>query len=216
MKFLKRLFGGRNKGEVRPSAFSDEEFNQHYEQKKQGLERILGPMYEYVGHAIMPFSVGGSVDMYYFPNHKPGTAFVTMELIQPDGSGPVANWHGTYEFVAFSKHQLSNSEDAKEFNSIERRLCGIFTKIVFYAFDAKLNPNDTCEVPNDDKPNNSIIFSKYDDFSIGDSKHHLLLCIEVFASELAFARENSTSQLIEKLRDAGHYPYSDLDRLPVA
>jgi hypothetical protein len=34
----------------------------------------------------------------------------------------------------------------------------------------------------------------------------LLLCLEVFRSELEFAGENGTEELLEKLKDAGHYP----------
>jgi hypothetical protein len=45
-------------------------------------------MHGFVGHAIIPFQIGGAVDMYYFPNGIPGTGFATVELIEPDGSGP--------------------------------------------------------------------------------------------------------------------------------
>ena len=68
--------------------FSDEEYECHCEAKKAALECILGPMHDLVAHAIIPFQVGGTVDMYYFPNGIPGTGFATMELIEPDGSGP--------------------------------------------------------------------------------------------------------------------------------
>jgi len=40
--------------------------------------------------------------------------------------------------------------------------------------------------------------------------------IEVFRSEMDFARENGGASLLQRLDDAGHYPYSDLDREPVA
>jgi hypothetical protein len=54
------------------------------------------------------------------------------------------------------------------------------------------------------------------EFKIGNRKHHLLLCLEVFRSEMEFARENGSEKLLIKLKQAGHYPYSDLDRQPVA
>jgi len=44
----------------------------------------------------------------------------------------------------------------------------------------------------------------------------LLLCLQVFRSEMEFARENGSEELFKKLKQAGHYPYSDLDRQPVA
>ncbi len=40
-----------------------------------------------VGHAIIPFTISGAVDMYYLPNHIKGTRIVTMELLNPDGNG---------------------------------------------------------------------------------------------------------------------------------
>jgi len=52
-------------------------------------------------------------------------------------------------------------------------------------------------------------------FPIGDEQHGLLLCIEVFRSELEFAMENSRDELITLLKEHGHYPRSDLDREPV-
>src|SRR5882762_3368828 len=79
--------------------FSDAEYARHYEAKQKALERILGPMHNIVGHAVIPFAIGGAVDMYYFPNGIAGTGFATMELIKPDGTGPLPNSLGTYEFV---------------------------------------------------------------------------------------------------------------------
>src|ERR1043166_4073498 len=68
--------------------FTDEEFEKHYKLKSQALEKVLGKSHDLVGHAIIPFEVGGAVDMYYYPNGIKGTGYATMELIQPDGTGP--------------------------------------------------------------------------------------------------------------------------------
>lgn len=99
-------------------------------------------MHNLVGHAIIPFSVGGAVDMYYYPNHIMGTGFATMEILEPDGSGPVPNRLGTYELVAFTKHPFDNSNDKNSpFNLIERKICGIFTTIGFYSRESEENLN---------------------------------------------------------------------------
>ena len=215
--FIKRLFGKK-----KPKEFTEEESEKDYELKSQGLESVLGKMHNLVGHAIIPFAVGGAVDMYYFPNHIKGTGFATMELLEPDGSGPLPNRLGTYELVAFTKHDYISSEDAETpFNLIERKVCGIFTTIGFYSRQAVLNPNETCEVPNGEgEENTCLVFDLYEPenntFKIGDRKHHLLLCIQVFRSEMEFSRAIGSVKLFEKLKQAGHYPYSDLDRQPVA
>ncbi|HMG83968.1 MAG TPA: suppressor of fused domain protein [Ferruginibacter sp.] len=222
MSFLKKLFGGQKKVEPIPEQeFSQEQFDKDYEEKEKGLETVLGKMYGIVGHAIIPFEVGGAVDMYYFQNHIQGTGFATMELLDPNGNGPKPNRLGTYELVAFTKQPYNESEGTETaFNLIERRICGIFTTIGNYSFQAVLNPNETCEVPTDREENRCLVFSNYQpdnkQFKIGDRQHHLLLCLEIFRSEMEFARKNGSEELLDKLKVAGHYPYSDLDREPVA
>ena len=197
--------------------FTDDEFDKHYELKSKGLEKILGKSHDLVGHAIIPFEIGGAVDMYYYPDGIKGTGFATMELIQPDGTGPVPNRNGTYELVAFTK--LPYSSDTSEthpFNLIERRTCGIFTAIGSYSFEAKLEPGETLEIPEDDGQNKCIVFDEYKpgnkEFMIGNQKHGLLLVIEVFRDEMEYAMDNGSEELLRKLKAKGYYPYSDLDR----
>jgi hypothetical protein len=220
--FIKRLFGKDNSQIQARTEFTEEEISAHDTLKIQGLEQVLGKMHDLVGHAIIPFAVGGAVDMYYFPYHIKGTGFATMELLYPDGNGPKPNRLGTYELVAFTRHDYdSNEEEPTSFNLIERKVCGMFTTIGFFSKDATLNPNETCEIPNADGADNTcVVFDLYEPdnkkFMIGDKKHHLLLCLQIFRSEMEYARENGSEALFEKLRQAGHYPYSDLDRQAVA
>lgn len=221
MSFFKNLFGKKNNTvEITSREFTEEEYNKHYELKVQGLENVLGKVHGVVGHAIIPFSIGGAVDMYYFTDHSKGTGFATMELLDPDGNGPKQNRLGTYELVAFTKLSYNdNEENPTEFNKIERRFCGIFTTIGNYSSQAILNPFETIEVPNSTDENNCLILDHYKpenkEFIIGERNHHLLLCLEVFRSEMEFARNNGSAKLIELLKDKGFYPYSDLDRNPV-
>lgn len=219
MSFFKRLFGKAEK--PTPREFTEQEYELDYEQKSKGLENVLGKMHDLVGHAIIPFAVGGAVDMYYFPNHIKGTGFATMELLEPDGTGPLPNRLGTYELVAFTKQDYNNSEDTQTpFNLIERKVCGFFTTIGFFSREAVLNPKETCEVPNGKgEENTCLVFDLYQpdnkEFRIGERKHHLLLCLQVFRSEMEFARENGSDELFKLLKQAGYYPYSDLERQPV-
>ncbi|MES2381176.1 MAG: hypothetical protein V4538_09050 [Bacteroidota bacterium] len=218
-KFFKNLFSHISKQKAKE--FTQQEYEIDYELKSQGLESILGKMNDLVGHAIISFAVGGAVDMYYFSNHIKGTGFATMELLEPDGTGPLPNRLGTYELVAFTKHDYNTGEDKQTpFNLIERKICGFFTTIGFYSREAVLSPNETCEVPNGDNQENiCLVFDLYKPdnkiFKVGEREHHLLLCIEVFRSEMEYARANGSIKLFDKLKQAGHYPYSDLDRQPV-
>jgi hypothetical protein len=220
INFFKKLFG---KTDIQSSKeFSEQEFELDYELKLKGLENVLGKMHDLVGHAMIPFAVGGAVDMYYFPNDIKGTGFATMELLDPDGTGPLPNRFGTYELVAFTRYDYYNGNETETpFNLIERQICGFFTKIGFFSREAVLNPNETCEVPNGEgEENTCLVFNLYEPdnkkFKIGERKHHLLLCIQVFKTEMEFSRANGSEELFTKLKQAGYYPYSDLDRPPVA
>jgi hypothetical protein len=204
--------------------FSDAESRRYYEAKEKALERILGPMHNMVGHAVIPFQVGGTVDMYYFPNGIPGTGFATMELIEPDGTGPKPNRIGTYELVAFTKLKIPaqgmKAGENDPFSKIERRMCGILTAVGQYSHDAVLNPGETCELPaQEGKPGKCLIFDQYQKngipFEIGGKKHCLLLCLEVFKSEMDYAMRNGSASVLKQLKEKGYYPYSDLDREPV-
>lgn len=211
LDFIKGLFNKKKE-------FTDEDFEQHYEVKAQALENLLGKMYDIVGHAIIPFQIGGAVDMYYFPDAIDGTAFVTMELIEPDGSGPKPNRMGTYELIAFTKYQVEADKDqSSAFNKIERRLCGIFTSIGNYSFQAKLEPGETCEITGDEgEENTCLVFDEYIEpektFEINGKRHGLLLIIEIYRSEMEYAMNNGSKELFKKLKEKGYYPYSDLDR----
>lgn len=200
---------------------TEEEEDRFHNAKKAGLEAILGPMHDMVGHAIISYAVGGPVDMYYFAKGIPGTAFATMELTGADGSGPKRGKIGQYELVAFTRRKLGEIRDGKHadkaFESIELRLRSIMSSIARYSSDVILNPNDTCEVPvNDDEPNACLVFDAYHGnqpgLMIDGRKYGLMLCMEIFREELEFAREEGSSELFKKLKTAGHYPYSDLDR----
>lgn len=212
-----------DKGTYEPK-FTDEEYERHYEVMKVAMERILGPMHDLVGHAKIPFQLGGTVDMYYFPNAIEGTGCATIELIEPDGSGPKPNRIGTYELIMFTKHSMPTGarvrDNSDPFNIIQTRICAILTCLGNYSYQEKLEPGDTCEVQLAEGDEYvCVVFDEYSKegtyFEIRGQRYCLLLCIEVFREEMEFAMEHGSSALLSKLKDRGHYPYSDLDRAPV-
>ena len=50
---------------------------------------------------------------------------------------------------------------------------------------------------------------------VGGKRFGVLLALEIFRDEMNWARQNGTANLLEKLKAAGAYPFSDLDRDPV-
>ena len=94
--------------------------------------------------------------------------------------------------------------------------------IARYASMASLNPGETAEIPGeDDGESLPIIFDRFSpnggaaDLEFAGEKCHLLLCMALHHSELAFARAHGGAELIAKLRAAKVYPYSNLDRKAV-
>lgn len=88
-----------------------------------------------------------------------------------------------------------------------------------YSSQAVLNPKETIEVPNgENEENTCFVFDLYEregkKFKIGNREHHLLLCMEIFRSEMDYARQNGSDELFKILKEKGIYPYSDLDREP--
>lgn len=219
MGFLNRLLG--KKETTIQKEFTEEDHEKDYALKSKGLENVLGKMHNMVGHAIIPFSVGGAVDMYYFPNHIKGTGFATMELLDPAGNGLKKNRFGTYELVAFTKHDYNTNEETQTpFNLTERQACGFLTAIGMFSSQAVLNPQETIEVPNEpNEENTCLILDLYEPdgrkFKIGDRGHHLLLCMQIFRSEMEYARKNGSDELFKLLKEKEIYPNSDLDREPV-
>ncbi len=222
MSFFKKLFEKKKEKEIiSDDDFTQDQYDRDYELKQQGLENVLGKMHNTVGHAVVPFYLGGSVDLYYFSNHIDGTGIATMELLDPNGNGPKPNRLGTYELVAFTREPYNTEEDSNTaFKLMESRICNIFTAIGNYSFNTVLNPNSTYQASTEQGDRRYIIFDNYTPenkiFKIGERNHHLLLCMDIFSSELDFAKLNGSNQLFTLLKKAGHYPYSDLNRESVA
>ena len=49
------------------------------------MESILGPQHGIVMHAIIAYFVGGTLDLYYFPQGIPGVGIATKELSELEG-----------------------------------------------------------------------------------------------------------------------------------
>ena len=217
---LKRLFMGKKPKE--PTNGYNETAELEWDRKKsEYLESLLGKEHNIVMHAIIPFAIGGGLDLYYYPNGIPGTAIATKELVDRHGNGPSNRIYPAYELVMFTKHTLNLDEaknDTTAFGSAHRNINSLLNLIARYSTKATLNPNDTCEFPKEMERvgGKCVIFDAYSPAdSLGPGRMGLLLIMEVFRSEMTFAMENGSDKLFQMLKDSGYYPYSDLDRQPV-
>ncbi|MBI5761112.1 MAG: suppressor of fused domain protein [Planctomycetales bacterium] len=193
-----------------------------YDRKSSLMEASLGKEHDIVMHAIIPYAIGGGLDLYYYPNGLPGTAVATKELSELPNEGSTNDVYRSYELVMFTKHQLdldAADDDETFFGRAHSTIKAILNCIAPYSAQAKLNPNETCEFPADMEGvgGKCLIFDGYACHSDEMVEEFgLLAIIEVFCSEMEYARENGGAKLIKRLKSMGHYPYSDLDRAPVA
>jgi hypothetical protein len=204
-------------------ADADEERAQRwYERKSSLMEEMLGKEHDMVMHAIIPYAIGGGLDLYYYPNGVRGTAIATKELSEAPNEGSSNDVYRSYELVMFTRHRLdlnAAKDEHTPFGRIHATINAVLNGIAPYSAQATLNPNETCEFPGDmpGVGGRCFIFDGYalrsddmvDDFG-------LLAIIEVFRSEMEFARTNGGAKLLKQLKAKGYYPYSDMDREPVA
>ena len=199
-------------------------WEQWYEMKTEAMVTLLGEEHNLVSHAIIPFSVGGALDLYFFPQSR-GYAIGTKELIERDGSGPRNARYSAYELCLFSPDPVDSDRtngDTTPIGQRYRRYVRMLNMLARYCSEATLNPNETMEFPAGmervgghclildaiTKNGQSLNFNKHE--------YGLMLAINIHRSEMEFARANGGQKLIEKLKAAQVYPYSDLDRRAVA
>lgn len=221
---LKSSAGRRSKASAKPKAtkpmrLTEEQF---YEAKQAALEHSLGKMHGTVMHAIIPFDMGGGLDLYRFDHALPGRVYATQELIGIARSErPKKSGIGYCELVACVPPAKGARKSTKKWDESETELVNsLLNPIANYAFHAAVSPGETAEIPGDEgEENQCVVFDEFDTkgkpFEFAGERFGLLLCIRVLPSELAFARKKSGAALIEKLKAANVYPYSNLDRTPV-
>jgi hypothetical protein len=191
-----------------------------YDRKTKLMEEWLGKEHGLVMHSIIPYSIGGGLDLYYFPNGIPGTAIATKELSELPGKGSSNRVFQSYELVMFTRRRI-NIDAVKNrrtaFGRAHAILNAALNRIAPYSENATLNPNETCEFPAD-MPivgGRCLIFNAYPTCPEEQVKFGLLALIEVFRTEMDYARKHGGAKLLKKLKSKGHYPYSDMDRDPV-
>lgn len=232
--------------------FTDAERERGNQRLERLLDEILGPVEPFMIHSIIPFCLGGALDLHYYARSRfGGTFFASWELTAPEFL-PSNRSLDAFELAiatrltvkpqpgetpaetkkpGFFKRLFSvKSSEEKKRDDLHR----VLTNLAFYVCSdgVEVNGYDTLEFPQDfdDKQlaGRCFIFDELpaaapvpvptspDERSPLDGKRFgVLLAIEVFREEMNLAREEGTEKLVERLRAAGAYPFSDLDREPV-
>ena len=229
LSWIKKLFSvSRPASPVTPSppgpqqAVDEELASRWYDHKSALMEGFLGKEHNMVMHAIIPYAVGGGLDLYYYPHGIEGTGIATKELSDLPDQGSANRLFSCYEMAMFTRHPV-NLDHAKDpstpFGKAHSNINRILNFVAPYSAQATLNGGETCEFPADMEHvgGKCLIFDHYGHHSDDlVTSFGVLAIMEVFRSEMGFAREHGAGELIARLKAAGHYPYSDLDRAPVA
>ena len=186
------------------------------EAKSAALVGLLGAEHDVVMHAIIPFAIGGALDLYFY-QRDPGFAIATKELIDERGKGPRNRSFRAYELCAFSRvaFDLDRAKDeGSAMGRIHDRLGRILNAVARYAPTAALEPNATMEFPPDFNAigGQCLVLDAIGPLEILGRRCGLMTVINVHRDEMEFARQHGGGQLIARLKAAGAYPYSDLDR----
>lgn len=206
-------------GADRSDDYDDETF---HDAVSEFLAEQLGPEHDVVMHAIVPFSVGGSLDLFYYPHGIAGTAIVTRELVDCRGCGPRNSVYRCYELVSFTRLAIdldSATDPSTPFGQKHADMDAILNRIARFCVDAKLDPQNTLEFPDETEQvgGKSLIFDAFTNpGQPGPKGLGVLLIIEIFRSEMEYARQHGGARLLKLLKEHGVYPYSDLDRKPLA
>lgn len=193
-----------------------------YELRTSLMAEHLGDMHDKVMHAVIPYAIGGALDLYYFPDSPHGTAITTLEVSEEEGNGASNKAYKNYELVMFTRHKLDLDvvrDHQTDFGRAHSSIRSILNAIARYAAEAELNACETCEFPPEFETlgGRCLIFDNFaPPAGWFRARFGLLVVIEVFRSEMLYARDHGGKKLIERLKAAGHYPCSDLDRDPVA
>ncbi len=214
---LKKLFGKKKLSEEEEEKLEDD----WYENKSQLMESILGKEHDMVMHALIPYEVGGALDLYYYPNDIDGTGIATKELSYAVRDSSTNDKYKKYELVMFTREHLDLDQardDQTAFGKAHQNMSSILNTIARYSEQATLNPLETCEFPPDMENigGKCLIFSAYKTRSTEVEDFGLLAVIEIYRSEMEFAMQNGGRMLIDLLQENGYYPYSDMNREPVA
>ncbi len=191
-----------------------------YDDKSSLMESILGKEHGMVMHAIIPYEVGGALDLYYFPNGIDGTGIATKELSFACRESSSNDKYDKYELVMFTKEELDldNAHDENSnFGIAHQNISSILNPIAQYSEQVKLNPNETCEFPADFEGigGKCLIFSDYEKLHNPQKEFGLMAVIEIHRSEMEYAMEYGGAELIRLMKEKGVYPYSDMNREPI-
>ena len=175
--------------------------------RKTALENMLGRADDRVLTSPVPIYIGGFADVMCFSEFLPGKTYITGGLVGLGSQKPNAD--GPFELMICTREQSPWAGN-------------LISRLARYTHDEVLSSNDTMDAASampKGSTLSSLLFVKPDlDFSgfiIDGKRAHLLLCLGITATELAYKRKHGADALIEQLKLNDVFPYTDTHRKSV-
>jgi hypothetical protein len=191
-----------------PTKSEKDEADELHDVKLRTLQELLGSSGDNVLHAVMPvWMEGGQSSIHTFEKHVPGVAYVTCDLVGWAGQKRNKQWEN-YELM------ICTRDDEKEAPNLISRLGA-------YTLETALNPGETMDI-GPAVPQGSAIsaffFTKPEvrlPFKVQGIKSGIILCVGITASELKYRHKAGPEKLVEKLKNAAVFPFTDWKRQSV-
>lgn len=172
-------------------------------ERREALEHLFGAASADVTHSVVPVELEGRADVLRFEQHiVGGTLYVTADLTGPNGAqAPNGRWN-QYELAICQRGNHPWAAD-------------VISQIASFTVHEPLRPGETMEIAwRVPQPSTicAFLFVDYGSFRLYHRHCGVLLCVGITAEELAECLESGSTVVLEQLRGAGIFPFTDLDR----
>jgi Suppressor of fused protein (SUFU) len=181
------------------------EFEETWAERQTALEALFGPTSDHVLHAVVPFYLGGQADVLIFPGHQGGVLYVTADLTGEESEQPANEAWPQYELAI--AHPVEQGWGPN-----------VISRLARYTLGKPIHPGETMDIGSAVPPPSEIsafLFADYGRFTLRGRTCGVLLCVGITAGELAACFKVGSSLVLGRLREAGVFPFTNLQRRSV-
>ncbi|MCZ2721955.1 hypothetical protein O1D97_09905 [Marinomonas sp. 15G1-11] len=199
---------------TKDNTFDENEIEENWSKEKDTiLEDMLGKPHSISYFSLIPYEIGGNLNLFYYPDSPFGTAIVTKQLSQVTKPCVSNNEYKSFELAMYT------NLDPEAVIAMEQQevvnIANTLNKIAQYSSHTQIDSGAIIEFPAEEADQEGEYFIVLAMTGGADNKFGIMSPIQIFPVEMDYAQEFGISELITKLNDANHYPYSDMSRDPV-
>ncbi len=191
-------------GKMEKRTMQKDVYQQLWDERLKALEKLFGPSSDTVHHAKVPLYLGGFADVLEFRKYVKGICYVTADLSGEPSQQQ--NSLGNYELMVCTRESADWSPS-------------IISRLAKYTLEAVLQPGDTMDIGSAlpaGSTGAAFLFTEPsvspNAFTVGGKRSGVLLCIVITSQELQACMRNGSSKTLQRLKESGIFPFSDLKR----